>query len=87
MPRVVLTARARRALHLLPDLVRSSVEEALLGLSDDSREGVALRGRLTGLLRISVAAWRIIYEMRPDGTFRVLEIGHRSDVYRRDPRG
>ena len=48
--------------------------------------GAPTRGVLTGLFRIRVEDWRILYEHRPDGTIRVLRISHRSEAYRSDPR-
>ena len=82
---VELTARARKQYEALDRPVRSRIREALALLANDpaSAQVKALTGH-DDLLRIRVGAWRVIY--RVDHTrvlILVIEIGHRSTVYRR----
>jgi mRNA-degrading endonuclease RelE of RelBE toxin-antitoxin system len=86
MPRVQLTQSARDGLAVAPWRTAEDIADILLALSAGLTTGVALRGGLEGLHRLRVGTWRVIYEHRSDGTVRVLAIGHRSTVYRRDPR-
>ena len=53
-------------------------------LALNPHRGSALKGELTGLRRIRVGSYRIIYEIR-ESEFVVLVIaaGHRRDVYRK----
>ena len=67
--------------HLPPDLKRS-VKQALRSVSADPFAGVPLVGELTGLWRIRIRRFRIIY--KPDRKARVIRIfalGHRREVY------
>jgi mRNA-degrading endonuclease RelE of RelBE toxin-antitoxin system len=86
MPRVTLARRARAGRHQAPDRVGQAIDDAIDALALGLLSGVPLRGALTGVFRIRVEDWRILYEHRPDGTLRVLRISHRADAYRDDPR-
>jgi mRNA interferase RelE/StbE len=67
--------------HLPPELKRG-IKEALRSLSSDPFAGVPLVGELTGLWRIKVRRFRIIYEPdRRTRVIRIFAIGHRRQVY------
>ena len=60
----------------------SSVEQALRSLSIDPFSGLPLAGGLTGLWRIRIRRFRIIYEPdRKARAIRIFAIGHRRQVY------
>jgi mRNA interferase RelE/StbE len=67
--------------HLPPELKRG-IKEALRSLSSDPFAGVPLVGELTGLWRVKVRRFRIIYEPdRRTRVIRIFAIGHRRQVY------
>jgi mRNA interferase RelE/StbE len=82
---VELTARARKQYKALDPVVRERVRRTLRDLADDPAPAQvkALAGG-SGLFRVRVGAWRIIYRIEHDqGRVVVVDIGHRSTVYRR----
>lgn len=67
--------------HSPPELKRN-IKQALRSLSSDPFAGVPLIGELTGLWRIKVRRFRIIYEPdRKARVIRIFAIGHRRKVY------
>ena len=74
----------------LKDLSRISKSErlrlvaAIDGLAQNPYRGSALKGELTGLRRIRVGSYRVIYEIR-ENEFIILVVsaGHRRDIYRK----
>jgi mRNA interferase RelE/StbE len=67
--------------HLPPELKRG-VKQALRSLSVDPFAGTLLIGELTGLWRIKVRRFRIVYELdRKPRMIRIFAIGHRREVY------
>lgn len=86
MPRVVLARSARDALLALDHLLAEAILDALGVLERDPEAGHRLRGRLNGLRSYRVGAYRIIYELRSDGTVRVVAIRHRGQAYETEPR-
>jgi mRNA-degrading endonuclease RelE of RelBE toxin-antitoxin system len=67
--------------HLPPEL-KGGIKQALRTLSADPFAGAPVIGELSGLWRIKVKKFRIVYE--PDRKARVLRIfaiGHRREVY------
>ena len=82
---VELTARARKQYKALDPVIRDRIRHTLLDLADDPAPAQvkALAGS-SGLLRIRVGAWRVIYHVEHDQSHVVIvDIGHRSTVYRR----
>lgn len=82
---VELTARARKQYKALDPVVRDRVSRALRDLADDPAPAQvkALTGG-RGLLRIRVGAWRVIYQIHHEqARVVIVDIGHRSTVYRR----
>jgi mRNA interferase RelE/StbE len=82
---VELTGRARKQYTALDAVIRIRIRLALRDLADDPTP--AQVKALTGgsrLLRIRVGDWRVIYTVEHDQTRVVIvDIGHRSTVYRR----
>ena len=67
--------------HLPPELKRG-IKQALRSLSADPIAGTPLIGELTGLWRVKVRRFRIVYELdRKARMIRVFAIGHRREVY------
>jgi mRNA interferase RelE/StbE len=67
--------------HLPPGLKRG-VKQALRSLSADPFAGTPLIGELTGLWRIKVRRFRIIYVPdRKARVVRIFAIAHRREVY------
>jgi mRNA interferase RelE/StbE len=67
--------------HLPPELKRG-IKQALRSLSSDPFAGTPLVGDLTGLWRIKVRRFRIIYELdRKARLIRIFAIGHRREIY------
>lgn len=62
---------------------RSRLIAAIDDLSENPHQGKALKGELTGLRRIRVGAYRIIYEIRDAQlVVLVIRVAHRREVYR-----
>ena len=59
--------------------VLRKIEETL---AHEGHQGEALSGEFTGLYRLRVGDYRVIYA-RTDEGYLVLRIGHRREVYRR----
>ena len=67
--------------HLPPELKRG-IKQALRVSSADPFAGTPLVGELTGLWRIKVRRFRIIYELdRGARVIRIFAIGHRREIY------
>jgi mRNA interferase RelE/StbE len=82
---VELTGRARKQYTALDPVIRDRVRAALRDLADDPTPAQvkALAGG-GGLLRVRVGAWRVIYRVEHDqARVVIVDIGHRSTVYRR----
>jgi mRNA interferase RelE/StbE len=81
---VELTARARKQYKTLDPVIRDRIRRTLLDLADNPTPAQvkALAGG-DGLLRVRVGAWRVIYRVEHDkARVVILDIGHRSTVYR-----
>ena len=74
---------AAKEIERLPPEDRSRVVAAIDGLKEHPHLGTLLKGQLTGLRRIRVGRYRVIYEVQDDVlVVLVLRVGHRRDVYR-----
>ena len=81
---VELTARARKQYKALDPVIRDRIRRTLLDLAVNPTPAQvkALAGG-GGLLRVRVGAWRVIYRVEHDqARVVILDIGHRSTVYR-----
>jgi mRNA interferase RelE/StbE len=81
--RIIVQPRARKAYLALDGPVRKRVGAAIDGLAADPRPpgAKALTG-MTGLLRVRIGDYRVVYEVQDDRlVVLVIDIGHRRDIY------
>lgn len=81
---VLITPSAKRQLESLPEQARNRIDKRILSLGDNPRPhgSGALEG-VTGLYRIRVGDYRIIYKIQDTNmVVLVVRIGHRREVYR-----
>ena len=78
-----IKSSARKDLRRIDARDRMRLAAAIDGLAENPYRGSALKGDLTGLRRIRVGPYRIIYEIR-DGELVVLvvRVAHRGKAYR-----
>ncbi|MEM6457541.1 MAG: type II toxin-antitoxin system RelE/ParE family toxin [Acidobacteriota bacterium] len=81
---VKIKRSAAKELRSIAEADRTRLIAAIDALAAEPYRGTALKGQLTGLRRIRVGVYRIIYEIR-DGELVVLvvRVKHRRDVYGR----
>ena len=73
---------AKQLSRLSPD-VRRRLVEAIDRLAQEPLAGSALKGEFSGLRRLRVGQYRIIYEAHHgELTVLVVRVGHRQSVYR-----
>jgi mRNA interferase RelE/StbE len=87
--RVELSPAAIRDFDALPAKVRASAKVRIDALADQPRPvgSDALAGDLKGLRKLRVGRYRVCYSIDDAGqVVRVIEIGHRRDIYRRTAR-
>ena len=84
--RIEFEKAARESFEKLDKSVRQQIEkylDRLLTLSDPRQRGKALTGTRSGQWRYRAGDYRIICEIRDEVlVVLVLEIGHRSNIYR-----
>ena len=76
---------AKRELLSLRDPIRERIQVAIRALADDPHpdDSIAMRGRGTGLHRLRVDSYRVVYRVHTKQMrLLVIRIGHRSEVYR-----
>jgi len=74
---------ARKELRRIDTTDRRRLVEAIDGLAENPHRGSTLKGELTGLRRVRVGQYRIIYEIRnAELVVLVVRVAHRSRVYR-----
>jgi mRNA interferase RelE/StbE len=74
---------AAKEIRALPKSDRLRVITAIDGLRQSPHQGTQLKGSSTGLRRIRVGRYRVIFEVQNDVlVVLVLRVGHRKDVYR-----
>jgi mRNA interferase RelE/StbE len=74
---------AAREIGALPREERARIVEAIDSLREQALRGHGLKGDLTGLRRLRVGHYRVIYELQQAHlVVLVLRVGHRKDVYR-----
>ena len=75
------------ALEKLPKDVRRQIKRKIDGLADGTtRQGIKVQGVMDGphhVYRIRSGHYRILYSVRDGSKILVLDIGHRSHIYRR----
>jgi mRNA interferase RelE/StbE len=67
--------------ELEPSMARRILTKIEKALRSDGKSGKALTGELSGLFRLRVKDYRVIYARTTEG-YLVLRLGHREDVYR-----
>ncbi len=78
-----IKASAAKALRGIHKRDRIRLIQAIDRLQEDPHVGKALKGELTGLRRIRVGSYRVVYEVtEAELTVLVVRVGHRKDVYR-----
>ena len=78
-----IKASAAKEIRALPAGDRERVVMAIDGLRADPQQGTQLKGSATGLRRIRVGRYRVIFEVQNALLIiLVLRVGHRKDVYR-----
>jgi mRNA interferase RelE/StbE len=79
-----IKASAAKALRKIPRAERLRIIHAVDRLSSEPFAGGVLKGEFSGLRRLRVGEYRIVYEVsQGELTVLVVRIGHRRDVYRR----
>ena len=74
---------AAKEIGALPKADRERVVLAIDTLGKDPHQGAQLKGSATGLRRMRVGSYRILFEVRKSELLiLVLRVGHRRDVYR-----
>lgn len=80
---VVIKRSAAKALAAIPRDDRLRLIEAIDQLTASPAAGSVLKGEFSGLRRVRVGGYRIVYEVQDRQlTVLVVRIGHRRDVYR-----
>jgi mRNA interferase RelE/StbE len=78
-----IKASAAKALRRLPSGDRTRVVDAIDRLAREPAAGGTLKGEFSGLRRLRVGRYRIVYEVIDDElVVLVLRIWHRKEVYR-----
>ncbi|MBN1961462.1 MAG: type II toxin-antitoxin system RelE/ParE family toxin [Deltaproteobacteria bacterium] len=78
-----IKSSAAKEIKNLPKQDKTKIIEAIDSLKTQPHVGTLLKGQFTGLRRIRVGHYRVIYEVRDTLlVILVLKIGHRLDVYR-----
>ena len=84
---VVYNHKAIKALNKLDPAIRKKIinwiDSHLSQSSNPRKRGTALTGKLSGLWRYRIGAYRVIVEIINDKIIiLVLDVGHRRDIYR-----
>jgi len=80
---VSIKQSAAKSLEKLPKPDRLRIIEAIDLLKLNPGAGSVLKGELSGLRRIRVGLYRVVYEVQNGHlTIMVVRIGHRREVYR-----
>ena len=74
---------AAKELRALPKADRLRIIAAIDGLVQNPHQGAQLKGSSTGLRRIRVGTYRVIFEVQNEAlVVLVVRVGHQRDVYR-----
>ena len=80
---IQIKSSAVKELHRVNTEDRSRIVTAIERLKENPYLGAALKGNLTGLRKLRVGAYRIVYEIQQDELIvLVVRIAHRSEAYR-----
>jgi mRNA interferase RelE/StbE len=79
-----IKSSARISLSKIDKESRIRLIEAIDNLANNPFRGTQLKGDLTGLRRIRIGQYRIIYEIQSkELIILLLSVGHRRDIYRK----
>ena len=79
-----IKASAKKALLKIPKTDRTRLIDAIDRLRSEPNAGGVLKGEFSGLRRLRVGRYRIIYEaVAKELVILVVRVGHRKDVYRK----
>lgn len=82
MYRMILLKPAQRFLKKLRKEEKSRIIKKLKELREDPHKGTPLVANLSGLWRIRMGDYRIVYQIKNEELIiMVLKIGHRKNVY------
>jgi mRNA interferase RelE/StbE len=80
---IKIKASAAKSLSRIPTAERSRLIQAIDRLRREPLAGGTLKGEFSGLRRLRVGDYRIVYEVLHEQiTVLVVRIGHRREVYR-----
>ena len=80
---IKIKASAAKSLSRIPKAERSRLLQAIDRLRREPLAGGSLKGEFSGLRRLRVGDYRIVYEVLHEQlTVLVVRIGHRREVYR-----
>jgi mRNA interferase RelE/StbE len=80
---IQIKASAAKSLSRIPKAERSRLIQAIDRLRREPLAGGTLKGEFSGLRRLRVGDYRIVYEvLHEQVTVLVVRIGHRREVYR-----
>lgn len=80
--RIRIKRSAARELRRIQPDIRRRLVEAIDRLAEEPLAGSALKGEFSGLRRLRVGQYRILYEaIRGELTVLVLRVGHRQPAY------
>jgi mRNA interferase RelE/StbE len=83
---ITIKQSAARALARINRPERERIIQRIDQLAEHPGAGSVLKGELSGLRRIRVGTYRVVYELRDaELVVLVVRIGHRREVYRRSP--
>lgn len=80
---IKIKASAAKSLSRIPKAERSRLLHAIDRLRQEPLAGGSLKGEFSGLRRLRIGEYRIVYEvLHEQVTVLVVRIGHRREVYR-----
>ena len=80
---IKIKASAAKSLRKIPKLERIRIVEAVDRLAREPFAGGVLKGEFSGLRRLRVGRYRVVYEVSEGNlTVLVVRIAHRHEVYR-----
>ncbi len=80
---IQIKSSASKELKRIDKQQRLRIINAIDDLSNTPYKGKSLKGELTGLRRIRVGSYRVIYEVYEQQiVILILRIAHRKDIYR-----
>lgn len=78
-----IKSSAAKALSRVPRVDRSRLVEAIDRLAEEPFAGGVLKGEFSGLRRLRVGTYRVVYEViQGELVVLVIRVGHRGRVYR-----